>query len=127
MSNCILCEYYSSTGYHCEIVEKDKFDITQMDKRWEELFFFPMNQDSEGSWEYTDCEVEPLFEISYKDEKWWWQTGRRMWFNDHYKLIYNEGDACDTIEEALEAALDAFENLSMTFEITDLEDIDDTL
>ena len=47
MSNCILCEYYSSTGYHCEIVEKDKFDITQMDKRWEELFFFPMNQELE--------------------------------------------------------------------------------
>lgn len=124
---CILAEFYGSTGYKAEVIESSKFEIDKMDAMWEEIFGFAMKDDSEGSWELTDCEVEPLFEISHKDDEWWWQTGRRMWFNDHYKLIYNEGDACDTIEEALESALDAFENLSMTFEMTDLEDIDDTI
>ena len=125
MSNCILCEYYSSTGYHCEIVEKDKFDITQMDKRWEELFFFPMNQDSEGSWEYTDCEVEPFFEISIRDFIWNWSVGRKLWFNDNYKMIYSEYGEGEDFEEALNAALDAFNNMDAIPPMTELEDIDD--
>ena len=125
MSNYILCEYYSSTGYHCEIVEKDKFDITQMDKRWEELFFFPMNQDSEGSWEYTDCEVEPFFEISVRDFIWNWAVGRKLWFNDNYKMIYSEYGEREDFEEALNEALDAFNNMDAIPPMIELENIDD--
>ena len=125
MSNCILCEYYSSTGYYCEIVEKDKFDITQMDKRWEELFFFPINQDSEGSWEYTDCEVEPFFEISIRDFIWNWAIGRKLWFNDSYKMLYSGYGKSEDFEEALNDALDAFNNMDAIPPMTELEDIDD--
>ena len=125
MIKCILAEYYSSTGYHCEIVEKDKFDITQMDKRWEELFFFPMNQDSEGSWEYTDCEVEPFFEISIRDFIWNWAVGRKLWFNDNYKMLYSEYGECEDFEEALNSALDAFDTMDAIPPMTELENIDD--
>ena len=127
MIKCILAEYYSSTGYRAEILEQTNFDISNMDKRWEDIFYISIKDDSEGCWELTECEVEPLFEISFKDTLWYWQTGRRLWFNDHYKLLYNEGGACDDIEKAFDEALDAFNNMATEFEVTDLEDIDDDL
>ena len=124
---CILAEFYGSTGYKAEVVESSKFEIDKMDARWEDIFGFAMKDDSEGSWDLTACEVEPLFEISYKDDKWCWQTGRRLWFNDCYKLMYNDCGECKTLEEAMEAAINSFESLTLSFEVTDLEDIDDTL
>lgn len=122
---CILAEFYGSTGYKAEVIESSKFEIDKMDAMWEDIFGFAMKDDPEGSWEYTDCEVEPFFEISIRDFIWNWAVGRKLWFNDNYKMIYSEYGECEDFEEALNAALDAFENLSMTFEITDLEDIDD--
>lgn len=127
MIKCWLAEFYSSTGYKAEIFEKSTFSIEEMDKRWEEIFFFPIKDDSEGCWELTDCEVEPLFEVSIDDESWKWQTGKRLWFNNHYKLIYIDYGVADDFEKALEDALDAFENMSIHMEVTDLEDIDDSI
>lgn len=127
MLKCLLAEFYSSTGYKAEIFEKAKFDIEAMDKRWEEIFYFPIKDDSAGCWEITECEVEPLFEISVDDECWHWQIGRRLWFNDHYKLLYTESGEANDLEKALELALDAFSNMGTEFEVTELEDIDDTL
>lgn len=128
MVKCVLAEYFSSTGYKAEILEKASFDITNMDSRWEEIFYFPIKDDSEGYWQLTECEVEPLFEISFKDDLWYWQTARRLWFKEHFKLLYaDEGDGYEDFEDALNAALDAFNNLALEFEVTDLEDIDDSI
>ena len=96
-----------------------------MDQRWEEIFNMPMNEDPESCWELTECEVEPLFEISVDDEAWKWQIGKRLWFDDYYKLLYIDHGEADCFEEALEAALDAFNDMTIESEITELEDIDD--
>ena len=127
MLKCLLAKYYSSSGFKAEIFEKSTFDIEAMDKRWEELFSMPIKEDEEGCWALSECEVEPLFEISFADDIWAWQTGRRLWTKDKYTLIYAEGGECEDFEDALEAALDSFENLSSEFEVTDLEDIDDSI
>ena len=127
MIKCVLAEYFSSTGYKAEILEKVSFDISNMDNRWEEIFYFPIKDDAEGYWQLTECEVEPLFEVSIDNESWKWQIGKRLWFNDHFKLIYiDSGEAVD-FETALEHALDAFENMSINMELTNLEDIDDSI
>ena len=125
MIKCLLAQFYSSFGMKAEIFEKDTFDLDAMDKRWEELFEISMKDDPESCWELTDCEVEPLFEVSVDDESWKWQTGKRLWFNNYFKQIYVDHGQAEDFETALEAALDAFENMSIDMEVTDLENIDD--
>ena len=127
MIKCLLAQFYSSDKMKSEIFEKSTFDITAMDNRWEEIFGMPMKEDPEASWELAECEVEPLFEVSVDDESWKWQTGKRLWFNEYYKLMYMDHGEAEDFETALDSALTAFENMTVESEITDLEDIDDDL
>ena len=127
MIKCWLAEFYGSTGYKAEILDKSTFTIEEMDKRWEDIFESPIKEDPEGCWELSDCEVEPLFEVSIDDKSWKWQTGKRLWFNDFYKLIYIDHGEAEDFEKALEDALEAFEGMSINMEVTDLEDIDDDI
>lgn len=127
MIKCLLAQFYSSDKMKSEIFEKSTFDITAMDNRWEEIFGMSMKDDPEASWELAECEVEPLFEVSVDDESWKWQTGKRLWFNEYYKLLYVDHGEAEDFESALDAALDAFENMTIESEVTDLEDIDDDL
>ena len=129
MIKCLLAKYYSSIGFKAEIFEKSTFDIEAMDKRWEELFYMNIKDDSEGCWELTECEVEPMFCMSLDTDNnsWKWEVGRKLWFNDHYIIIYEDEGECEEFEDALASALDVFEQLGTEFEVTDLEDIDDSI
>ena len=96
-----------------------------MDKRWEEFFGSAMEDDPEASWEMTDCKVELFFEIGIKDFTWNWAVGRKLWFNDIYQTIPSKYGECEDFEEALNAALDAFNTMDAIPPMTELEDIDD--
>ena len=125
MIKCKLAEFYSSKGYAFEILESNKFDVLQMDDKWKEHFLADIVNDEHGCWEITDCELEPILQLSVSDEGWEWYVGKKLIFNSYYKQVKVKSGIESMPEIALEKGLDAFEEMLQEEALTDLEDIDD--
>ena len=79
---------------------------------WKEEFGVDILTDPMGSWEWTDCEVEPLFEIScLGGGGWQWSVKKRLWLNNQFKVIYIEEGTTKGIEDALMSAMSKFEEV----------------
>ena len=125
MIKCKLAEFYSSKGYAFEILPSNKFELDLMDQKWKEHFLVDILTDEDGYWEITDCEVEPMLELTVSDEGWNWYVGKKLWFGIYYKQIKVDSGTEESPEVALEKGLDAFEKMIQEEAITDLEEIDD--
>lgn len=107
----ILLEFYGTDRYSYRLVEEKCFDINKMDSMWKEEFGVDIITDPRGSWEWTDCEVEPLFEISCLGGGWHWGVKKRLWLNNQFKVIYIEEGTTKGIEDALMSAMSKFEEV----------------
>lgn len=103
LRNVLLAEYLNGEKYAYEIIKKENFNPEYLDKRFKELV-------GEGKpvWAVTDTEVEIAFEIAYCNEGIKWQTYKKLFFKDSYRLIYVDSGTCEEIEDAVGQALISF-------------------
>ena len=103
IKNVLLAEYLNEDKYAYEIIKPENFNPTYLDNRFKELM-------GEGTpvWAVTHSEVEVSFEISYGNEGIYWQTYKKLYFNDAYRMIYVDKGECQEIEEAVGQALLSF-------------------
>lgn len=121
IKNVLLAEYLSDKKYAYEIIKTENFNPEYLDKRFKELI-------GEGNpvWAVTDSTVEIAFEISYGDDGIKWQTYKKLFFNESYRMIYVEEGTCSEIEDAVGQALVSFANILQEIDEpeTELEDTD---
>ena len=119
LRNVLLAEYLNGEKYAYEIIKKENFNPEYLDKRFKELV-------GEGKpvWAVTDTKVEIAFEIAYCNEGIKWQTYKKLFFKDSYRLIYVDSGTCEEIEDAVGHALISFAEIVQKIDEpeTELED-----
>lgn len=116
IKNVLLAEYLNDEKYAYEIIKQENFNPDYLDKRFKELV-------GEGNpvWSVTDSTVEIAFEISYGNEGIKWQTYKKLFFENSYRMIYCETGCCEELEEAVGQALISFSNIIQEIEEPDAE------
>lgn len=106
--NVLLAEFFNKdTGkYAYEVITHKDFNPSYLDTRYKELI-----GKGEPVWAVTDTEVDVAYEISYTREGIEWQTYRKLYFNESYRILYDKNGICEDLEEALSEALLAFADL----------------
>ena len=121
IKNVLLAEYLQDQKYAYEIIEPKNFNPEYLDKRFKELI-----GDGKPVWAVTDSRVELAYEIGYSNEGIKWQTYKKLYFNNSYRIIYDKEGVCEDIEDAVGQSLIAFADLIEKYDEpeTELEDKD---